>query len=399
MKNLLVKLLLVFLVGLFLLPNFSFAQEPAPVYITAFYGDSCPHCHKELLFLQKLQQEFPNIQIKTFEIYNHPANAQLLSQVGQKLNVRISGVPFVVIGKETITGYLNEQTTGARIRRIVEQHSATGCFDIVGEILGQEPTGGEEECEEDKLSETITLPLLGEINIRSFSLPILTIIIGVLDGFNPCALWVLLFLVSLLLGMTDRKKMWILGGTFVATSAVVYFFFLAAWLNFFLFIGYVLWVRIFIGLFAITSGIYYLYEFYKNRSGCRATDDEKREKIMNGIRQAVGRKSFFLSLLGIIAVAFAVNLIELVCSAGLPAIYTHILTTSELSTTQYYLYLFLYLSAFIFLELIIFIVAMTTLQALGVSSKYRRVVNLIGGIVILILGILLIFKPGWIMFG
>lgn len=400
MKKLSFIFLIFSLATLLILPNFVFAQEAAPVYISFFYGDGCPHCAKEARFLQKLQQEFPNVQIKAFEIYNHPQNAELLSKVSQKLNIRISGVPLVIIGEETITGYLNDQTTGARIRRIVEQHSATGCTDIVGQIIGEEPTAGEEECAVNGLPETITLPFFGQVNIKTWSLPVLTIVIAAIDGFNPCAMWVLLFLISLLLGMRNRKKMWTLGAAFIVASGVVYFLFLSAWLNLFLFLGFISAVRIIVGLVAVGSGGYHLKEWWLNRNAtCRAVSEAKREKIMASLRKVTEQRIFWLALIGVIGVAFAVNLIELVCSAGLPAIYTQILSLSKLPTITYYLYLLLYILIFILDDLIVFIVAMTTLQAFGLSTKYTYWSNLFGGIIILILGILLIFKPGWIMFG
>jgi len=110
-------------------------------------------------------------------------------------------------------------------------------------------------------------------------LPILTIVIAGLDGFNPCAMWVLIFLISLLLGMENKKKMWLLGSSFIVTSAAVYFLFLAAWLNLFLFLGFLIWIRVIIGIVAIGSGVYHLREWYVNKSGlCKVTGQERKTK-------------------------------------------------------------------------------------------------------------------------
>jgi len=400
MKSLLAKLLLLFLVGFFLFPSFTQAQESAPVYLTLFYGDGCPHCAKEEAFLDKLEEEFPNLVVRRLEVWYNQDNIKLMQETGKELGVNIRGVPFTVIGEETISGYLNDETTGSRIRNIIKEHSTTGCADLVGGILGTDGDGGDVVCEDDKLPETIDLPFFGEIETKKWSLPLLTIVIGAIDGFNPCAMWVLLFLISLLLGMEDKKKMWTLGTAFIVTSAVVYFFFLAAWLNLFLFLGFIAAIRIIIGLVAVGSGGYHLKEWWSNRNAtCRAVNEEKRKKIMDSLRRVTEQRTFWLALIGIIGVAFAVNLVELVCSAGLPAIYTQILSLSNLSTPVYYLYLLLYIFIFMLDDLAIFIIAMTTLQATGISTKYTHWANLFGGIIILILGILLIFKPGWVMFG
>jgi len=397
-KKLLILLVVTF--ALTLVVPTAFAEQYKTVYLTLFYGDGCPHCHKEILFLEKLEKELPNVNVKTFEIYNHPDNAKLMQEVGKKLNQRISGVPFLVIGDETLVGYLNDETTGEKIKQIIKKHSNGGCYDIVGQIMGLEVNGESTECEDKKEIENIELPIFGEINIKNWSLPILTILIAAVDGFNPCAMWVLLFLISLLIGIEDKKKMWTLGSAFIVTSALVYFLFLSAWLNLFLFLGFISIIRIIVGLVAIGSGGYHIKEWWFNRNAtCRVTNGERRQKIMNSLRRVTEQRVFWLALLGIIGVAFAVNLIELVCSAGLPAIYTQILSLSDLSPVVYYLYLFLYILIFMLDDLAIFFIAMTTLQATGISTKYTHWANFIGGIIILVLGILLIFKPGWIMFG
>jgi len=250
-----------------------------------------------------------------------------------------------------------------------------------------------------EIPETLNLPFVGEFKTASVSLPILTVIIGALDGFNPCAMWVLLFLISLLLNMKDRKRMWILGSAFIIASAFVYFLFMLAWLNLLIFLGFLKWVRIIIGLVALTSAFYNLKKWYNNRPGCPAAKNEKRRKVFERIRNIVGRKQFILALGGIILLAFAVNLVEVLCSAGLPVVYTQILTLNEIPTSQYYLYLILYIFIFLIDDLIIFIVAMVSLKAVGLTTKYTRTSAFIGGLLMLIIGLLMIFRPEWLMFG
>ncbi|RLC29611.1 hypothetical protein DRH13_05465 [Candidatus Woesebacteria bacterium] len=248
--------------------------------------------------------------------------------------------------------------------------------------------------------ESLTLPILGTIQTANLSLPALSVVMGLLDGFNPCAMWTLLFLISLLLGMKDKKRMWILGTTFIVTSAFVYFLFLTAWLNFFLILGFVFWVRIAIGLIAIGVGIYNLRDYHINRdAACKVTGGEKRKKTFDKLKGITHEKKFILALGGIILLAFAVNLVELVCSAGLPAIYTQILSISNLSPGQHYSYILLYILFFMIDDLVVFAIAMITLHAVGIQSKYARLSRLIGGILMLIIGGLLLFKPELLMFG
>jgi len=200
--------------------------------------------------------------------------------------------------------------------------------------------------------------------------------------------------------MKDRKRMFILGSVFIATSALVYFFFMAAWLNLVLFIGMIIWVRLAIGIIALAGGGYNLKEYFTNKeSGCKVTDSEKRQKIFEKLKNITQRKSFWLALGGILVLAFAVNLVELICSAGLPAIYTQILTLSNLNPFQYYLYIMFYIFVFMLDDLFVFFAAMATLQMVGFTTKYAHRSRLISGILMLAIGLMLIFKPEWLMFG
>ena len=250
------------------------------------------------------------------------------------------------------------------------------------------------------IPEKMELPLIGEIETKDFSLPLLTVVLGLVDGFNPCAMWTLVFLIGLLLGLKDKKRMWIFGIVFIIFSAFVYFLFMVAWLNFILFIGMVNWVRVLVGLVALFGGGYSLREYYVNRDGkCKVTDKEKRKRVFHKLEEITRRKSFWLALLGIILLAFAVNLVEAICSAGIPAIYTQILSLNNLGKLEYYLYILLYIFFFMLDDLVVFFIAMITLRITGGTTKYSKWSNLIGGALMLIIGLLLIFKPEWLMFG
>jgi thiol-disulfide isomerase/thioredoxin len=407
--------ILTFLFVLFTPFGLAYAQEDTNVEndkinIYFFWGEGCPHCAGEKVFLEKFVKENPDVVIKDFNAWASRENQNLLMEFGKELSVDIRGVPFTVIGEHYIIGWLSEEYTGKQIEEAVECARSQSCPDIGAKILNeQEPkVKGQEdvqEVKEDKkevvgIPETMDLPIIGEIETKDFSLPLLTVVLGVLDGFNPCAMWTLVFLISLLLGLKDKKRMWILGIVFIVTSAFVYFLFMAAWLNFILFIGMVTWVRIIIGLVALACGIYNLREYFVNKDAdCKVTNKEKRQKVFNRLKDITHKESFLLAIGGIILLAFAVNLVEAVCSAGLPAVYTQILSLNDLNKVQYYSYILLYIFFFMLDDLIIFFIAMKTFQVTVGSKKYSRLSKLIGGILMVIIGILLIFKPELLMFG
>ena len=244
-----------------------------------------------------------------------------------------------------------------------------------------------------------SIPFLGEMDARSFSLPLLAVVMGILDGFNPCALWTLLFLLSLLLGMTSRIRMWVLGFTFIVTSAFVYFLFMTAWLHLVLFLGFIIWVRLAIAGIALAGGGYSFLKGLRQESGCIVAGDERRERMFERLKHAVQQQSFILALCGIVLLAFAVNLVELICSAGLPAVFTQVLALNDLVRWQSYAFIVLYIFFFMVDDLFIFFVTMVTLEMTGITTKYTRISHLVGGALMVAIGILLIFKPGWLMFG
>ena len=328
-------------------------------------------------------------------------------------------VPFLVIGDEYFVGYSEEVTPG-EIERRVKECSLGGCPDSVGPIVGvtavppkeAKPPEPEQPKTVDSATATTTsagagktekminLPFVGNVNALTFSLPLLTVIMGLLDGFNPCAMWTLLFLISLLLGMQDRKKMWLLGTAFIAASAAVYFMFMAAWLNLIILLGFMVWVRIALGLLALFGGGYSLKEYFTNKDNtCKVEESDNKQKIFERLKAVVQHNSLWLALGGIIALAFVVNLVELICSAGLPAVYTQVLAINELPGWQHYFYILLYIFFFMLDDMFVFIAAMVTLKLTGLTTKYTRMSRLIGGVLMLIIGLLLIFKPEWLILG
>lgn len=392
-----------------LLSFFLAGQAKAEVNAYFFYGDGCPHCAtEEVYFEEVLKDKYPDLKIHEFEIYNNRNNALLLQEAASRLKVGVDGVPFLIIGDKHFVGF-SDNLSPKMIERRVEECLQNSCPDSIAALAGVEIAVGnnydsysdqKEEVKEDINEEKlIDVPFLGEINALDFSLPLLTIILGALDGFNPCAMWVLLFLISLLLGK-DRRKMWILGTAFIVSSAFVYFLFMVAWLNLILFLGFVIWVRLLIGILALAGGGYSLKEALFNRDdGCKVASSEKKQKIFSRMKAAISQNNLFLAVFGIVLLAFAVNLVELICSAGLPAIYAQVLALNEMAGWRYYLYILLYIFFFMLDDLFIFFVAMITLKMTGITTKYTRLSRLIGGLLMLIIGLLLIFKPEWLMFG
>ncbi len=382
MKKVLKSILFIclFFIGI----NFVSAKE-ATLYF--FYGQGCPHCADEKPFLDEMEKKYKDLTIKRYEVWYDEDNQKLMQKMAKDENISAERVPFTLINGEYFFGY--STTYATKLENMIKK--AIEYKDPIIEGTSNDPI------KED--NNIFDLPLIGKVNVKKVSLGLMAMIIGLVDGFNPCAMWVLIFLITMLIGMKDRKKMWILGLGFILTSAIVYLLIMMSWLEIVVNIGMTVWIRNIIAGVAIVGSIINLRGFFKSKdNGCTVVDDKKRSKTFEKIKKFAREKNLFLALLGVIGLAISVNLIELVCSAGLPIIFTQILALNEVGTIGSLLYTLLYILFFLLDDLIIFIIAMITLKVSGISTKYTKYSHLIGGIIMLIIGLLLIFKPEWIMF-
>ena len=398
------KKVLLFLFFL-LFPLVTFAKEDDKIVLYLFHGRGCPHCAEEQSFLNNIKKDYANLKIVKYEVWYNEENALMLEKIKKKLEITGSGVPVTIIGDSVIIGY--GSGTGEKIKRAIEYYQKEEYRDVVFEILeGTYQKGDTNEKsfskKEEKSDEemTISIPFVGKINLKKVSLATAAIVIGFIDGFNPCAMWVLLFLISVLIGMKNRKRMWLLGLAFLVTSAFVYMLIMLSWIQIAMKVTTIIWIRNIIAVVAIIGGGFNLYQFVKskNSSGCQIVDDKKRKKIFKKIRTFTSEKSFLLALLGVIGLAVSVNLVELACSAGLPLVFTELLALNHVNSVMKFLYTLVYIIFFLIDDLIIFFIAMFTMKITGISTKYNKYSHFFGAIVMLLVGMLLLFKPGWLMF-
>ena len=404
---------------LFIIFPLSVNAEGRVINIHVFYGETCPHCAAEKAFLNEYLKDKENVKLYTYEVWNNSENQKLLSEVQKQMGSSSSGVPYTVIGRKIIVGY-SDSYTPDQLKSAIEYYldESNSYRDYAGEVTGvtEKETNVIEENEDDKETSfddsnednemdsdyEKTVPVLGKINAKTVSLPLLSIVLGFVDGFNPCAMWILIFLITMLLNVKDRKKMWVLGLTFIISSGLVYLAFMLAWLNLATFISKITYIRLLIALVAIVVGIINLSNYIKalnsKNDGCEVVDKKERKKIMQQIISITSEKKFLLAILGIIVLAVSVNIVELMCSVGIPLLFTQILAMNDLSTFSYIIYMFIYILFFLIDDIIVFVISMVTLKVTSFSTKYTKYSHLVGGIIMLIIGILLIIKPEFLMF-
>lgn len=382
-------------------------SEKNLVNIYLFHSYTCKHCKEEIKLLDELEKEYDNIKVYKYEV-NENGNGELLKNISEIMGSKVTGTPYTIIGNKVFSGYDYENSKG-RFKGAIEYYSKYGYEDKVGEYISSIPLPSYEvkdtnpdvdEYISNYISYKVKLPLIGEVKLKNLTLPLITVVIGLADGFNPCAMWVLLFLISMLIGMKDKKRMWILGSTFLLISALIYLIFMMSWLNLANLLISVVWVRVIIAVVSLVGGFINLRGYIKHRkvSGCDVVDDKKRNRIITRIKKFTTEKNFWLAILGVIVLAISVNVVELACSAGLPVMFIEILSLNNLTAIEEIIYIVLYMLFFLLDDFVVFVIAMTTLSLTGVSSKYGNLSKLIGGILMLFIGLLLMFKPEWIMF-
>ncbi len=360
----------------------SVPKDEEKVNIYFFYAKGCPHCAKEEEFLNLLDERYKGkYNLYSFETGHNDKNYKLMLKAKEKMGVSVNnGVPFTVIGNDVFQGY--DDSTGEKIEIRIKRY-----LDIITE----------EESLVNKYKEDI--PLLGEIDKKDVSIGLVAIVLGLVDGFNPCAMWILLFLINMLLGMKDKKKMLILGCTFLFVSAFMYFLFMLGITSILSFLSTRI-IRRIIGVVAITIGAFNIYKFIRDRKkevGCVVVDETKRKKIFTRIKKFTREKNIFIALIGVVILAISVNAVELACSSVFPATFAEILAVNNVGGIARVIYLIIYTIFYMIDDLIVFVVAVATLELSTSSAKYGKYSKVISGLIMLIVGLLLIFKPEWLM--
>jgi hypothetical protein len=350
----------------------SSTSEGYKVYF--FYLPGCSHCEEQEPFNEKLESEYPSINITRHDATTPEGSALLSEMLDERGIEEEPGFPITIFGNQVFS-WESEETTGRAIEEALQQCLAGNC---------PPPTS-----EEPK--HKIKLPIIGEIVLSDYSLPALAVILGLVDGFNPCAMWVLVYLISIVATLRDRKRIWLICGSFVLASGILYFLFMTAWLNAFLLIGYVKAVTIVIGLVALGGGALQVREVVETKGAivCEVTDEESRKKTMSKVQKIVSSPLTFGILIGIVALAFTVNAVEFVCSAAIPAVFTQVLSLSHLSTFQYYAYILLYDVFFMLDDLVIFGTAAFALTS-RLGDRYAKYSRPVGATILIILGVLLL---------
>jgi cytochrome c biogenesis protein CcdA len=377
--------------------------QTSKIPVNVFIREGCSHCEDEKEFLLQLTK-----RRNDFEIFYHDIGEaehyQHFDQLTTLENLP-KATPITLVGNIIIQGFGSADSTGVKIRELLDASkgkntlnfedfiSAGGSSGILETVVGGicEDTG--DVCKTPENRYLVDLPFFGAVNIAKYSLPTISVVLGFIDGFNPCAMWVLVTFLIVLLQIGDKRKMFQIAGLFIFAEAVMYYLILNVWFTTWDFVGLDKFVTPLVGLISIGGGIFFLYEGMISDGTCKVTNPQQRAKIHFKIKELVSQPLTWLTAFGILGLAFSVNVIEFACSVGIPQAFTKILDLNMLSAIKEQILIGLYILFYMVDDVIVFGIALVGIEKLGITHKYSKYSNLIGGVLMLLLGGLLIFAP------
>lgn len=355
----------------------------ARVRVYVFWSTGCPHCHRALRFLDGLRDELPWLEVVDLEV-SDPANAATYQAFAEALGVEAAYVPAFFYCGTAFQGYGDDQTTGRHLR-----DTLLACHARIIADAAQAPGGAVQTP-----MPPIAIPMLGAIEPQALSLPMMTVVLASLDAFNPCAFFVLLFLLSLVIHARSRARMALVGGVFVLFSGLLYFLFMAAWLNLFLLVGHLGVVTLIAGAIAVLVGLLNVKDYvWLGHGPTLSIPEHAKPGLYQRTRNLIGAANLPAVLVGTVVLALAANAYELLCTAGFPLVFTRILTLQALSTPAYYLYLGLYNLIYVLPLLAIVVLFVTTLGSRKLTEEEGRILKLLSGLMMLGLGLILLLMP------
>jgi glutaredoxin len=372
------------------------SQVPIPrADIEVFTRAGCPRCDEARRWLDGLRARRPEVTVAVTEVAADPAGRARFRAVAEQAHAAAVSVPSFWVRGSFVVGFAGAATTGARVEALLAGQERAATPGEEGGTCGAEEAAACDDA--PAAADEVTVPVLGRIRARELGLPLFTVAIGLVDGFNPCATWVLLFLLSFLVSVGSRARMLLVAGEFVLVSALAYYAFMAAWVALFSVVGLSRAVQVALGLFGLVVGAANVKDFFAFGKGLSFSIPEAAKPgLYRRMRAVVRADSLPVALLAAGVLAVLVNFVELLCTAGLPALYTQVLAAHRLPAWQRYAYLALYDGAYMLDDMILVGVAVVTFRRRKLDEAGGRWLKLLAGTVMLGLAAVLLLRPEWL---
>jgi hypothetical protein len=347
------------------------AAAQAPPTVVVFVREGCPYCAAARVYLAELAQRRPDLRIVLRPVDTDPSALAELEDTSRAAGIWPPGVPAFAVRGQVLVGFDPDGSIARQLEALLDGSPA--------------------------VAEPVQLPVVGALSASRLGLPLFTLAMGMLDGFNPCATWVLVFLLSLLARLEDRRRMALVAGAFVAINGAIYFAFLAAWLNLFVAVGLTAAVRTGLAAAALVVGLIDLKDAaVPGRGLSLSIPASARPGVVLRMEQVLRAQGLAAALVAVATLALVVNLVELLCTAGLPALYTAVLAQQELSPLARHAYLALYVLGYAADGALMVGVAVWALSRRRLSARAGRLLKLLSGTVMLALAMVLFWRPAWL---
>jgi len=354
------------------------AQVDAPkLEVNFFYSETCPHCKAEQVFLDKIAPNYSDVRINRY-LNTDNDHRQLLIDSLKKHNAEkyLGLVPLTFIGEDFIPGFDNENRIGKQIEDSIKR-----------QISSSVPSDGTST---DKSK--INLPIIGEVDLSKYSLLMQAIILGFFDGFNVCSLGALILILGLVLILKSRGKIFLFGGLYILITALVYGLLIFLWYQLFYYLGPLIpMMNVFVGILGIAGAVYFFRQFLKSRKA-DLTCDTQTNKIVAKHSEKI-QKAFQESgkiwglIIGVFIFAAVITIVEFPCSAVVPVLFSGIMAHAGISLVSYILHLIVYLFFYMLDEIVVFLVAVFTMNIKIASGKVMTWLSLIEAIILFGLGV------------
>ena len=406
--------LMIMLFGIFCISQIGYSagnSQAKKVKIEYFGRKDCKNCANLEKFLKELSAKRDDFEYVEHKIDKSREEKAFFDETTSKLKL-VKGTPIIYIDGHIIQGFNTADTTGKEIESLINSAKAKDKILTLKEYLESGQAGnvssngavctGDTVCEVPGLTKgaenqvLVNIPIINKtVDLTNYSLFTMSLILGTIDGFNPCAMWVLVLFLTALIAVGNKIKMFRVAGLFIFAEAAMYFFILNAWIYAWDFVGLDKWVTPLVGIIGIAGGIFFIRNYLKKGDTleCEVTDFEQRAKISKKIKDIANKPFTLLTALAIIGLALSVNVIEFACSVGIPQTYTKILQINEVPFWTRQFYTFIYIIGYMVDDIIVFGFALMSINKLQLTTKYSKWVNLFGGILMIILGLIMLIKP------
>ncbi len=373
------------------------AQAPEPddtVTITLYRGDGCANCAKLEDFFEDLVAEYPQVEIDDYEVWNSEENQDRLREHADELDFEAGAVPVAVIDRRVWIGYSGPITDD--IRAAVEL--ALAGDPIPAGVYGTPGAGtcdqDELECANDETGAAIDVPLIGEVALDDQSLLVSTLIIGFVDGVNPCSLWVISVLLTIVVRSASRRRVLAIGTTFLCVTAAMYALFMAGIYSALTVVGFLGWIQIIVAIAAGIFGIVSVKDYFAFKKGLSFTiPDSAKPGIYKRVRAAAGHERLVPALLATAALGVAVSLIETPCTAGFPVLWTGLLKANGVGFAESAVLFLAYMIPFLLDEMLVFGIAVFTMKATKMQEQHGEMLKLFAGVTMLALAAVMVIDP------